>query len=231
VRYQPNTRTTHSPPPPIHHTQDVPWPFKAFIHIFPFRYSISGLLWIDLHAMDFGGAIVDNSKLGFSCPDIKEGDGFCYGHTGAQVLDSIGYTYKSISSKNTLFFDVMMVRARGLNLTLTEPSWGLAFQCRYSQLTLQTLQEPILPVLGLLRPSKPSTSLNPDTQFLHRHNTSRLCVRGRQHTLQLGVPSHGPDLLRDATSCRNAARTHTLSPSLGTRGFKPGVDTFHPACR
>ena len=34
------------------------------------------------------------------------------GHTGKQVLDTIGYTYKSISSKDTLAFDIGLVRHR-----------------------------------------------------------------------------------------------------------------------
>jgi len=93
--------------------EDVPWPFKALIHIFPFRYSISGLLWVDLHDTTFEGAI-ETADGGFTCPKIDEGgEGFCYGHTGKQVLDTIGYTYKSISSKDTLAFDIGLMLAIG----------------------------------------------------------------------------------------------------------------------
>mmetsp|Transcript_16122 Transcript_16122/g.22265 ORF Transcript_16122/g.22265 Transcript_16122/m.22265 type:complete len:621 (+) Transcript_16122:56-1918(+) len=90
---------------------DVPWPLKAMIYLFPFRYSLSSLLWIDVHDVNFDGAVLDDSQAGYSCPDIV--DDWCFGRTGYQVLDSMGRTYESLSSDDNVLRDVLIMLAIG----------------------------------------------------------------------------------------------------------------------
>ncbi|KAK3284935.1 hypothetical protein CYMTET_7438 [Cymbomonas tetramitiformis] len=91
--------------------KDVPWPFKAMIYLFPFRYSLASLIYLDFHDTTFDGAYLDaNDPRGYSCTDSTT---WCYGYTGKQVLDSLGQTYKTISSEDHTVRDFSLLLAIG----------------------------------------------------------------------------------------------------------------------
>ena len=70
-------------------------------------------MYLDLHKTTFSGAIADPSDpRGYSC-DQSSSLG-CYGFYGTQVLDSVGETYKSISSDDHLTEDFLIIIAIGL---------------------------------------------------------------------------------------------------------------------
>lgn len=93
--------------------EDVPWPLKAMVYLFPFRYALASLLYLDFHDTTFGGAVevVDpNDPREYYCTDSTT---WCYGYTGKQVLDSLGQTYKTMSSENQVLRDSLLLLAIG----------------------------------------------------------------------------------------------------------------------
>ena len=107
---------------------DVPWPMKMFCYILPLEYFLKSAMHTDLHKTTFSGAIVDaEDPRGFSCPrngitremvedKVTESHNSlaCYGYYGGQVLDSVGVTYRSISSKDHFVEDLLIILAIGL---------------------------------------------------------------------------------------------------------------------
>ena len=70
-------------------------------------------MYLDFYKTTFSGAIVDPSDpRGYSC-DHSSSLG-CYGYYGTDVLDSVGETYQSISSKDHLTEDFLIIIAIGL---------------------------------------------------------------------------------------------------------------------
>ena len=91
---------------------DVIWPFKLFVYIFPFRWFLASAMYTDFHDTTFDGAIPDPlAPKGYSCPGSDDSTLACYGYTGKQVLDSLGVTYKSFSSDDNVLRDAMYILA------------------------------------------------------------------------------------------------------------------------
>mmetsp|Transcript_23912 Transcript_23912/g.45431 ORF Transcript_23912/g.45431 Transcript_23912/m.45431 type:complete len:215 (-) Transcript_23912:132-776(-) len=91
--------------------EDIVWPIKVFMYLFPTRYSLSALLFINLQDKEYAGAVLDNSSKGFSCPGVI--DNWCYGRTGKQVLESLGRTYKNFGPENNVVRDTCAMLAIG----------------------------------------------------------------------------------------------------------------------
>ena len=93
---------------------DVVWPFRTMCYISPLKYFLKSAMYTDLSETTFSGAVVDLSDpRGFHCTGTNPELG-CYGYYGKQVLDSVGVTYRSISSKDTYAEDVLIILAIGM---------------------------------------------------------------------------------------------------------------------
>ena len=90
--------------------EDVIWPFRAFTYMLPLRWALTSMALVDFRDTTFGGAVPDDSPKGFSCPEMSDSSrATCYGYAGVDVLETIGETYKSITSKNTVARDVAII--------------------------------------------------------------------------------------------------------------------------
>lgn len=85
--------------------KDVIWPFRVCCYVLPLRWFLSAAMFIDFKDTTFSGAYPTASGKGYACPLEGLDNSVCYGHTGKQVLDSIGATYKSVSSDDTVAMD------------------------------------------------------------------------------------------------------------------------------
>jgi len=92
---------------------DVVWPLKIMVWIFPYRWALSGMAYIDYKDTTWSGAILDaTDPRGFSCP---ENEAMlpplpCYGYTGTQVLTTMGNSlYKSMSPDNDLGMQIGLI--------------------------------------------------------------------------------------------------------------------------
>lgn len=93
--------------------EDVIWPLRALNKVSPLKYCARSMAYLEFHGTDWQGAELDASEpRGFTCPGIPILE--CFGRTGAQVLDSLGTNFKSISSENTLTEDVAIMVAVAL---------------------------------------------------------------------------------------------------------------------
>ena len=93
--------------------KDVVWPFRSMCYILPLKYFLKSAMFTDFHKTTFSGAHVDaTDPRGFSCNDANTLG--CYGYYGTQVLDSVGQTYQSISSKDEVAEDFLIILAIGL---------------------------------------------------------------------------------------------------------------------
>jgi len=90
--------------------EDVIWPLRALNKVSPLKYCARSMAYLEFHGTEWQGAELDASEpRGFTCPGFE-----CFGRTGAQVLDSLGVNFKSISSENTLTEDVAVMVAVAL---------------------------------------------------------------------------------------------------------------------
>lgn len=99
--------------------RDVIWPFRLFTYTLPLRWFLSGAMFIDFKDTTFSGAYPVATGRGYACPLEGVDDRVCYGYTGRQVLDSIGATYKSISSEDTVGMDCLYILIIGLVFKLS----------------------------------------------------------------------------------------------------------------
>lgn len=109
-------------------TGDIVWPLRVFCYCFPLRWQFRAMAYLE-YSEDFSGAEFcptaglqdcfyhydDNGAVilpGFTCVNqgqSEEASEFvCYGKTGAQVVDSLGVHYSTLSSKNTIFVDFIV---------------------------------------------------------------------------------------------------------------------------
>eukprot|EP00293_Proteomonas_sulcata_P018213 CAMPEP_0184314936 /NCGR_PEP_ID=MMETSP1049-20130417/78633_1 /TAXON_ID=77928 /ORGANISM="Proteomonas sulcata, Strain CCMP704" /LENGTH=190 /DNA_ID=CAMNT_0026633147 /DNA_START=62 /DNA_END=634 /DNA_ORIENTATION=- len=89
---------------------DVMWPFRIFNYCLPFRYGISALTKVEYDKdVTFGGAVVADNELGFSCPELS--DLQCYGRTGDQVLKTLSNSYKSLSPDTNILEMILAILA------------------------------------------------------------------------------------------------------------------------
>jgi hypothetical protein len=67
------------------------WPFNKVVDVTPLFYTMRSLQYLELHGTVWDGARLSNSPVGFTC----DHPGFCYGHTGDQVLSSLLQLFSS----------------------------------------------------------------------------------------------------------------------------------------
>eukprot|EP00935_MAST-01C_sp_MAST-1C-sp1_P001639 g1639.t1 len=90
----------------------VIWPLRLFSYLSPLYYAMQGITYLEFSELNYAGAAPCNPSIDSECTTYHDPTvGFkcnasielvCYGFTGKQVLDGLGVSYKSISSKNTL---------------------------------------------------------------------------------------------------------------------------------
>lgn len=89
--------------------EDVVWPFRVLCYTYPLRWAMTSFAQVDFRDTTFKGAVEDADGV-YSCPDL--GPLYtCYGYHGTDVLDTIGTTYRSISSENNTVRNVIIIIA------------------------------------------------------------------------------------------------------------------------
>lgn len=83
--------------------EDVPWPFRAFAYVAPYRYLAKSATHAEFTRITFEGAqrMPDGS---FVCTDVRANS--CFGITGEEALDSLSRVVYNLSSENTFWRDV-----------------------------------------------------------------------------------------------------------------------------
>jgi hypothetical protein len=96
--------------------ESIPWPFRVFSYILPFRYNIRSMAYQEyVEGPDWDGAVLcdpatDSSCLpgGYKCTDTGAGAA-CYGRTGEQVIQSIHQVFDAFNSNDTFNTDVAIL--------------------------------------------------------------------------------------------------------------------------
>eukprot|EP01033_Poteriospumella_lacustris_P013703 gene13704-biopygen6226 len=96
--------------------KSIPWPFRVFSYILPFRYNIRSMAYQEYaEGPDWGGAVLcdpatDSSCLpgGYKCTDTSA-SAVCFGRTGKQVLQSIHHVFDTFNSQDTFNTDVAIL--------------------------------------------------------------------------------------------------------------------------
>jgi len=87
--------------------EDVPWPFRVFAYIAPYRYMAAAATHSEFSRITFDGA--ERQPDGsFSCPSIKGMIG-CYGITGEEVLESLSNVIYNLTPDNEYWQNVGIV--------------------------------------------------------------------------------------------------------------------------
>jgi len=87
--------------------EDVPWPFRAFAYIAPYRYLARATTHAEFSRISFEGA-QRQPDGSFACPDV-EGTVGCFGITGEEVLDSLSQVVYNLTSENNFLMDVAIL--------------------------------------------------------------------------------------------------------------------------
>jgi len=88
---------------------DVIWPLRVLCKVLPLKYAIRGMAFVEIHGTTWKGAVLDAAApRGFTCPEDPSYLE-CYGRTGAQVLETLGANFKSISSSDTVMEDLFVI--------------------------------------------------------------------------------------------------------------------------
>jgi len=96
--------------------EDIPWPLRVFVYIFPLRWTISNMAKLEFDSdKTFGGAEPANNELGFTClPGVEP----CVGYTSQQVLKSIGQNFTLFQGERELGKDLGILLAIGITVKL-----------------------------------------------------------------------------------------------------------------
>jgi len=87
--------------------EDVPWPFRVFAYIAPYRYMAKSATYAEFTRITFEGA--ERQPDGsFKCPEVIGPVG-CFGITGEEVLDSLSAVVYNLSPENTFWRDFGIV--------------------------------------------------------------------------------------------------------------------------
>jgi len=101
-------------------TDDVIWPFRILTYISPIRWGLTSLTKIEYSGTTFSGAELVASPIAgespYYCPDLP--NFACLGHTGDQVLASLGQNYKVISDEDQLVKDSFILLAIAVGFKL-----------------------------------------------------------------------------------------------------------------
>merc|ERR1712167_291404 len=86
---------------------DVVWPLRAFVYIFPFRRGLSSMAYSEFIDETFSGArncddTDPSCPRGFTCPKDKSGGQVCFGRDGQDVIESVHQNFEFIP-KNDVF--------------------------------------------------------------------------------------------------------------------------------
>jgi len=87
--------------------EDVPWPFRIFAYIAPYRYMSKSATYAEFARITFEGA--ERQPDGsFECPP-ETGTVGCFGITGKEVLNSLSAVVYNLDSENTFWRDFGIV--------------------------------------------------------------------------------------------------------------------------
>ena len=99
--------------------EDCIWPLRAFYYVMPLKWVFNSAAWDIYMPAEYPDAEncvygVDPActALGYKCPALSSLE--CFGHTGAQVLDTLSYSYDTLGSKDERWFDILLALAFAL---------------------------------------------------------------------------------------------------------------------
>jgi ABC-type multidrug transport system ATPase subunit len=115
----------------------VIWPFRIFCYIMPLKWGIGSIAWLDADESTYSGAYLCDPDIrsdclmhyedgqgitpGWSCSST-EGGAYnplqCYGHSGEQVLESLGMNYDVVSKDDNIArnFGIIVAIAAGFQI-------------------------------------------------------------------------------------------------------------------
>lgn len=89
--------------------EQVIWPFKLFTYLFPLRWSMQAIHYLDTHGTDWQGSEKSVFPPGFSCSTSP-----CFGYTGDQVRETLSQSFGNISAEDTVAQDLLNILLFGL---------------------------------------------------------------------------------------------------------------------
>uniref|UniRef100_A0A0G4HW09 ABC transporter domain-containing protein n=1 Tax=Chromera velia CCMP2878 TaxID=1169474 RepID=A0A0G4HW09_9ALVE len=96
--------------------EDVVWPLRVFVYMFPLRWAGSSFTQTEFASQTFSGAtevpVTEQNPRGFVCDEGIPVTS-CFGRTGAQVLESVHSTFRTIDNQDTYWRDVGYLLAIG----------------------------------------------------------------------------------------------------------------------
>jgi len=108
--------------------EDIIWPLRAFCYSFPLRWCFRSMAYLEFDENFSGAEFCDNAGEpgcffhyesstspmlpGWSCVNDEssrtDAEFVCFGKTGAQVIDTLGVSYSTLSSENTVAVDFLI---------------------------------------------------------------------------------------------------------------------------
>lgn len=104
--------------------ESVIWPFRVFTSVFPLKWGLRSFAYLEYSGTTYAGAKLCETAAdptcfyhaetlpGWACdwsPSVRP----CLGHTGEQVLDSMGITFSTMSSEDSVLFDALIILCLG----------------------------------------------------------------------------------------------------------------------
>lgn len=116
--------------------EDCIWPLRAFYYLLPLKWLFNATAWniymparYDDAQLCTPGTDPRCSNLGYYCANLTSLD--CFGHTGAQVLETLHFSYDTLSSKDERAMDIAFILAFAV-LLKTAYAYGVVRICRSS---------------------------------------------------------------------------------------------------
>jgi len=96
--------------------EDCIWPLRAFYYLLPLKWLFNATAWSIYMPTRYDdaqpctpGSNPRCNNLGYFCANLTSLD--CFGHTGAQVLDTLHFSYDTLSSKDERAQDIAFILA------------------------------------------------------------------------------------------------------------------------
>jgi len=98
----------------VFRAEDCIWPLRALVYILPLSWQFNSAAYDVFMPARYSdaelctpGSTPQCTSFGYVCPNLTSL--YCFGHTGAQVLETLHLSYDTLDSKDTRAFNVSMI--------------------------------------------------------------------------------------------------------------------------